>query len=76
MPTTKKRLNITLPDHMALFLQQIAVRDDMPQARKAVQLLEQALALEEDAYFDRVAQEREEKGGEFLSHETFWKKIL
>ena len=39
MPTNKKRINITLPNHIAIFLEEIALRDDVPQATKAAELL-------------------------------------
>lgn len=50
MPTSKKRLNLTLPKDLALFLKKISLRDDMPQATKAVQLLERALEWEEGEF--------------------------
>lgn len=76
MATAKKRLNITLPKHIALFLKKIALRDDMPQATKATQLLERALEIEEDEYFSRLADERDRPGMKFISHEAFWSKVL
>lgn len=39
MPTSKKRLNVTLSDDIALFLKKIALRDDVPEATKAAELL-------------------------------------
>lgn len=50
MPTSKKRLNLSLPKHLAVFLKQISLRDEVPQATKAVQLLERALEWEEGAF--------------------------
>ncbi|MBI5794633.1 hypothetical protein HZA87_06180 [Candidatus Uhrbacteria bacterium] len=47
MPTSKKRLNLTLPKYLAVFLEKISLRDDVPQAAKAVQLLERAMEWEE-----------------------------
>ena len=76
MPTSKKRLNITLSKELAIFLKSIALRDDVPQAAKAVELLEKALELEEDDYFNRLAEEREKAGGRFIHHDTFWSKIV
>ncbi|HLD64323.1 MAG TPA: hypothetical protein VI913_05505 [Candidatus Peribacteraceae bacterium] len=76
MPTSKKRLNITLSKELAIFLKSIALRDDVPQAAKAVELLEKALELEEDDYFNRLAEEREKAGGRFIPHDTFWSKIV
>ncbi len=75
MPTKKKRLNLTLPKHIAVYLQKIAVRDEMSQSEKALQLIENALELAEDDYFATIAAERIAKGGKYISHEEFWKKV-
>lgn len=76
MPTQKKRLNITLPKHVAVFLKQISLRDDVPQATKAAELLERALEIEEDAYFSMMAAKRDTKDSDFISHDAFWSKVL
>ena len=76
MPTDKKRINITLPDNLAVFLKKIALRDDVPQATKAAELLGRALEIEEDAYFSVAAENRDQSNARFISHEIFWKKML
>lgn len=50
MPTSKPRLNLTLPRHLAVFLKKVSLRDEVPQATKAVQLLERALEWEEGEF--------------------------
>lgn len=77
MPTSKKRLNITLSNHLAVFLKKIAIRDDVPEATKAAELLEKAMELEEDEYFGVLADERaaNRKAG-WISHTAFWTKVL
>jgi len=50
MPTSKQRLNLTLTKDLAIFLQKISLRDEVPQATKAVQLLERALEWEEGEF--------------------------
>ncbi len=50
MPTSKQRLNLTLPKHLAVFLKRVSLRDEVPQATKAVQLLERALEWEEGEF--------------------------
>lgn len=50
MPTSKQRLNLTLPKHLAVFLKKVSLRDEVPQATKAVQLLERALEWEEGEF--------------------------
>jgi hypothetical protein len=57
MPTSKQRLNLTLPKHLALFLKKISLRDDLPQAAKAVQLIQRALELEEGEFSARFVKE-------------------
>ncbi len=76
MPTSKKRINVTLPDHVAVFLEQISLRDNVPQASKAAELLERALEIEEDAYFSHAADKLDKPGAPRISHEDFWAKIL
>lgn len=76
MPTAKRRLNITLSKDMALFLKRIALRDEVPQATKATELLEYALELIEDQYFASMAEKRDTANKKFLSHDAFWSKIL
>ncbi len=76
MPTKKKRLNLTLPKHVAVYLQKISLRDEVSQSQKAVELIEEALELAEDEYFAAIAAERIAKGGKYISHEEFWKKVL
>ncbi len=76
MPTKKKRINVSLPDHVAVFLQEIAIRDDVPQATKAAELLERALEIEEDAFFNKLAEKREKENTGYISHEDFWSGIV
>ncbi len=76
MPTSKKRLNITLPKQVRVYLKKLAMRDEVPEATKAAQLVQMAMEIEEDAYFAKIADERIAKKGKFISHEEFWSKLL
>lgn len=76
MPTSKKRINVTLKKDTALFLKQIALRDDVPQATKAAELIEMALEIEEDAYFSIIADRRAKEKKGWMSHKEFWSKVL
>lgn len=76
MATIKKRLNITLPKETRLYLKKLALRDQVPEATKAAELLQMALEIEGDAYFANMAEDRLKKGGKFISHEEFWAKVL
>ena len=65
MPTLKQRLNLTLPHHLAVFLKRVSLRDEVPQATKAVQLLERALEWEEgefkQSFIDEVKRREKER---------------
>jgi len=73
MPTTKKRINISLPKDTDVVLSKLAKRDSMPQATKALHLIELALEIEEDAVLDDIASRRDKKRTKFLSHKQVWK---
>ena len=72
MPTTKKRINISLPTDVEASLAKLAERDDVPQATKAVYLLKLAIEIDEDDVFNSMAQERDTKGAKFVSHKKAW----
>ncbi len=77
MPTKKRRLNITLSKNAALFVKQIALRDDVPEATKISELVELALEIEEDMYLSRKSDELlEQSKGKTVSHKEFWSKLL
>jgi len=73
MPTKKKRINVTLPKKLYVFLCGLAVRDEVPTATKAAELIEKAMEIEEDEYFSRLAEERDTPDAKFISHEEAWK---
>lgn len=73
MPTSKKRLNLTLPEDLGEMLVGFAKRDNMPVARKAIELIETAIELEEDAIWAQIAEERDQPGVKYISHEDAWK---
>lgn len=73
MPTTKTRINVSLPDEMRQALSKIAKRDSIPEATKAARLIEIALELEEDKIWDEVAGKRDKKSARFVPHQKAWK---
>ena len=73
MPTSKKRLNLTLPEDLEEMLVGFAKRDKMPVAAKAIEFLKIAIELEEDAVWAALAAERDTPDAEFVSHEDAWK---
>lgn len=73
MPTTKKRLNITLPEDLEEMLMKLSKRDKVPVATKAVQLIHLAMEIEEDDYFTEVAERRlKNKKAKYVSHQQVW----
>ena len=72
MATTKKRINISIPKTVERTLELVAARDQVPQATKAVHLLQLALELEEDMIWDQVANARDTKKARFVSHKQAW----
>ena len=72
MPTTKARINISLPDVVRDALFKLARRDRVPAATKAARLLETALEIEEDQIWDAIARGRDAKKARYLSHQKAW----
>lgn len=72
MPTSKKRINISLPADTEEILTLIAKRDQVPVATKAAQLLEMAIEIDEDEIWEQIVTERDTPDAEFISHEEMW----
>ena len=72
MPTTKKRLNITLPPEVGAAVKRLAERDKLPRASKVVELLLAALEIEEDRAWDALVRKRDIRGARFTSHKKAW----
>lgn len=72
MPTTKRRLNVSLEPDLDQALTSLAKRDNVPQATKASSLLRIALEIEEDLILGSVAQKRDRKNTKFISHLEAW----
>ncbi len=77
MPTSKKRLNLTLPKHLAVFLKKISLRDEMPQAAKALELIERGLEMEEGELTKEFVAEvkRRVKHDKLIPAEEVFKKL-
>lgn len=73
MATTKTRINISLSDDMKKALISLAERDHIPEATKAVRLLELALEIEEDQVWNKLAEARDSYKAHYLSHKKAWK---
>ncbi len=72
MPTTKKRINLTVEDNVFESLSKIAKKEKTSVASISHLLLEKALELQEDFYFSRAGEERMSKKFKRLSHEGIW----
>lgn len=72
MPTSKKRVNITLPADLEEAVHFLSKRDKVPQATKVVELLEIAIEIEEDAIWAKLAAERDTPDAVYISHEEAW----
>ena len=72
MPTTKTRINISAPQPVLRALRNLAKRDDVPLATKTLELLKQALSIEEDYAFGLLALLRERETGKWISHKKAW----
>lgn len=73
MPTSKKRIYVTLPKDTEEALYSVAERDDVPPASKAAELIKLALEIYEDEALSGVASERDTPDATFVSHEEAWK---
>jgi predicted DNA-binding protein len=72
MPTTKKRINITVDDEIYAALERLAIERDQSVAGLGLSLIEQALEYQEDLYFSRVADERLGKKQKRIAHDKVW----
>ncbi|MFA6463744.1 MAG: hypothetical protein WCV55_01930 [Candidatus Paceibacterota bacterium] len=73
MPTIKHRINITTDPALVEALKKIALRDKMPIASKATQLIEFAIEIEEDIALGEIVENRLKNKVKFVSHESAWK---
>ena len=74
MSTSKSRINISLSDDVNKALHNIAKRDQMPVATKAVRLMEIGMEVEEDDVWDRIATSRDRKDSILHSHSEAFKQ--
>ncbi len=73
MPTTKPRLNISLPRSVREALIRMARRDKLQQATTAAPLLPHALELEEDQIWENIAKRRDTKSARYLPPDKVWR---
>ncbi len=76
MPTKNPRVNVVMEDSLLYSLKRLARRDDVSVSLKARELLKQAVADEEDAFWADAAAEREKSFSprKAITHAKLWKK--
>lgn len=72
MPTTKYRVNLSVPPELKQSLQRLAKRDRTTLSSKALELVQQAIAIEEDAGLLQLAKIREKTKGKYVTHDSAW----
>ena len=72
MATKKKRVIISVSKPVEEALKTIALRDQVPQATKASELIELGLMIEEDEVWNEIVQERDTKDAKFIDHKEAW----
>lgn len=73
MPSHKKRINLTLDDGLYKQLKELKkIRKSPFLSSVVIDLTKQALELEEDLYFAKIAKEREKES--VVSHKKIWTK--
>ena len=72
MPTAKKRINLSVDDSLYAELEELQSLRNAPSLSSIViELTKEALELQEDLYFARIAEERENEKS--ISHKEMWK---
>ncbi|MCA9370399.1 MAG: hypothetical protein KC680_00370 [Candidatus Peregrinibacteria bacterium] len=75
MPTSKKRLNMSLPEDIRAALTALAKRDDVTPTTKALHLIIMALEIEEDDVWNAIAESRDKPNAKYISHDEFWSQV-
>jgi hypothetical protein len=72
MPTLKKRINLSVDEDLLAELETLKkIRHAPSLAAVVVELAKEALEIQEDLYFSKIASER--KGEKTISHSKVWK---
>lgn len=74
MPTSKKRIQIPVSDQVHKELEKLAKKRGLSLSSLSHELLEEALELQEDVYFSRLADKalKDSKSQDLVSHEDAW----
>jgi len=72
MPTTKRRIAITVDDRTYQALERLSGERDQSVAGVGLCLIEEALEYQEDLHFSRIADERLAKPQKRVAHRKAW----
>jgi len=72
VPTTKRRINITVGDELYRLLERLSRRRGQSIAGLSLSLIEQALEYQEDRHFSRVADQRLNERQRRITHDKVW----
>jgi predicted DNA-binding protein len=72
MPTSKKRINITVDDETYSVLERLSSKRRQSVAGVGLSLIEEALEYQEDLYFSRIADERLDRKEKRIPHDKAW----
>lgn len=72
MPTSKKRLNITMDDETYDVLERLSSKRRQSVSGVGLSLIEEALEYQEDLHFSRIADERLGRKEKRIAHDKAW----
>ena len=72
MPSTKKRINLTVDNKIYAILEKLSGKRQQKISTLSLNLLQQALELQEDIYFSRIVDERLSQKQKRISHNKAW----
>jgi len=75
MPTTKRRIPVTLPADLEEMLTKFAQHRNLSLSATINLLLREAIELAEDSYWSELADELDHKTKNYLSHDQFWQQL-
>lgn len=73
MPSVKKRISLTVDDKTYSVLQILSGKTQQKISTVSLNLIQQALELQEDIYFSKLADERLSQKQKRVSHGKAWK---
>ena len=73
MSLTKKRINLTVDDKTYFALETLSGKKRQKISTISLNLIQQALEMQEDIYFSNLADERLSKKQKRISHDKAWK---